>query len=847
VTFPVLVHNWVATAFGGSIGDGAEDYSDSDTDLVQLEPDLFWRLDDEGSPSEVEDLGSANYVNSVSGAWTFELAGPFSGTGARADDPGATITAQDVDMTEHTLLIVANVANRDEDDTVIVQYANDALTVTLTDAGWVANGADAVPYIDNKAQILLRVSGGSVSVYTTASAEPHDTVSGPTATGALSILGENIVHDNVVVIDNDRVSIEDLIALLAPPDTYDQTAGLTPTEVTPAPGSNILSQAAPANTLAPSAWHIRDDGFGMFFVNGHPDKMYTTEDYGNTWTGPIDKSAQLEPPDPVAEPSFVGCLMYDSGTYVLAAGWESNRDSSVFSSSDDGVTWTRRFSTYYGWGVDISGGTILTSSRSSDSGGVGFTRRITLSGDSDTVHTTSGTTNGYGAVFSGDGSVALSLYQDSSDSVTASSPFGSGTWSDINPNPEFTQCWKYATIAGDASIWGVTQKFTGGQPSTMPLTQTDHLESSQSNFRTGSAGYQASSGKLIRTFSFTDTDNSNRSKIHMELNDTGGLNDWGDKFHINLPENHNHSIDGDRSRIMGAGPFWFYSYVGDLGSAVRLLRFSFPPQEDVTFPPAPAPTTGETLCIVNAESPSGLVIGNDAPGQDDDVYAAISSNVSTASPKFGSRHLYIQRQSPYEDRIPFTQPYWQGMAGLEIGDQDFTMEGWWRPLSGSNFGYFGSSQAYARQGGRWWRWGGLKMSLSMNQYFGRMSVYVGHDLATALSLQDNNIYTGNAKAMNLRFNLFYPELYNHVAMCRRDGVWYYWMNGRPGITDQEPQDAYIYASGEPWRFGAYLYPYNGGASLACYSQPCRIDSYRFVLGEALYTRSFTPPQSAFTA
>lgn len=865
------------------------------------------------SPSviTVGNISASTNGNVLSPDYSLELA-PLvadAGTSMSVNTGSGLLRTLDVQATSHTHIFIFDLAGVTDGETV---FDNGNVTLTFLTGTIRLNGTDTT-LDDTTRYLVVRQIGTEIKAYANNSLVPVATVTGSaTALVNQEISGDGLRIDWYVLVPNNNATIEDIIGALDteyPLDTYDQTVGLTPTDVTPALGGSALAGAQPESQLYPSAWHMRDDGFGIFFVNADPAQMYTTTDFGDTWTGPIDKSAQLTVWTGTDQ-KVVGHLMYDAGTYAIVVSQTSNRATSLATSTDDGANWTSIAGQYYGWGIDLSGSTLVQNSRNASSGGLGTTLvGNTTPGGLVTRHATSATDNGAGVVISGDGNVLMSLYQSPTRAVTTTGGFGSG-YVDINPDPEFTWGWKYATIPGSGLIWGVTQRFTLGQPTAMALTQTDHLEQPQSNFRIGSAGYQASSGNLVRTFSFSDGDNNNNKKIHMELNATGGLSDWGNKFHINLlGSQHNHFFDGDRSRIMGAGQYWFYGYVRErdelnvIRDDVRLLRFEYPQVSALVVPPpppdpSPPPTPSDPPAadpylrmVLNAEDavqflgPSdpdawrvpgtqeGLV--NEVAGYpvgdvtDGSAYLGLISNTVF---KFGTKSFKcLAGTSPYIgssgqgflDWPNNWRGFRSGFTNDLSGNKSWTIETW---MTGAATGStdMGTSMEYVNgytANDKWY--GGMTIKFVKTGSFFRCYLDLGPSLGNA-SLTDRPLKLQFQTAIASWSN----TLFRHVAVQRiastssSDARYDVFVDGVQLEVVRQTGDINATVQRGTWKFGASetfnvksgtrrltVSPSYGNSDLRYGAKltysGVHFDSFRVTINDALYESSFTPPVAAY--
>lgn len=887
MSYQVLVHNWRGgpdNPPGSPVDDGSVIYSDAQKAIILLDPDLYWPLNDEvGTTDAVQDLGSRQYVNSITlgnGTLTFAQGGLYDGTAVLVSDV-ASIDAASVDLDAHVVFGTIDPVSSTSTP-IVFSDGTRTLSVIVTGAGWSLSYFDgtattstaSIPLNGSVALVLFQIVGGSVSVYSNAQVAPVDTLdlTGLGASGTFSVNGVDATSatvDDVAIFRAGTVSIEQLLLLLGPPQQYDPQQGIIPLDITPTLSGSIVSDGAPRSALAPSAWFMREDGTGIYFNRGRPSQMYKTDDYGSSWTGPFDKSAQMLVDGGGGDFQVVGNVMSAGTYYVAVSTFTSDRSSGYAYSSDGGDTWTSRSAAFYGFAVDITAsGNIIYAYRNASSGGLGIVAYGNLSSLSGNLYVSPSTTNGRGALWNGTENRAYGMLQNG-QTVTDDLPFApnSGT---IMTRPESTLGWKFATIPTSNSVYGVEERITGEVIETMPLTRTDNDEIAQGNFRLGSGGYQESTGTLIRTWTFTTQNNDNLSKIHIELNTTGGLTDWGQKAFINtFPNLHNEFFLAAVTRVMGAGPYWFLSQVRERifgqndTDDLRLYRFEYPGNVNIALPDPPSgPGLGTTEVLINVEnatlapiSVSGnqvFDIGNDVAGSPaGNVVASQPSNVSTVDPAFGSRHLSVPYKSSQEGGLPFTQPYWNEI--FLFADRDFTIEGFWKRATGTGFGYLCSSQTHTRIGGYWRRYGGLTISCNTQENGDAyLSFYIGLPLEQQRFQRDNDIYTGNLVAINCYWeNVQTPGEYSHIAVCRENGELRFYWNGREPTTigqseENQRTNAFIY-SGQQMLLGAYPFPYNRARQLATYSQPVYIDSFRVIIDEAIYSgETFTVPSVALT-
>lgn len=284
-----------------------------------------------------------------------------------------------------------------------------------------------------------------------------------------------------------------------------------------------------------------------------------------------------------------------------------------------------------------------------------------------------------------------------------------------------------------------------------------------------------------------------------------------------------------------------------------LLGGAFVPQDPENG--GPSVTTREVIALFNmdegpASSPPNE--GRDAVGS---LIQPIT-RVTEGAAKFGSRFLNIPYRSASRNYQPITQPYWNGLSGLGVGD--FTIEGWVKPGWSNGFCYLASNQSYARIGGIWRRWGGFTISLSGALNKGKVSFYIGDSYQAAAQGGGLDFRSGNACLVDTSLHRSWsPNAYNHVRICRKDGVMYIFLNGTlPGqeaYSSVAPGDARanfaaqpIIDAGTPMYFGGYLIQYSNYRNLALYSPPVSIDAFRFIRGEAVSINEFTPPAGPFT-
>lgn len=775
MTFNVLAHNWKGQpedpAQGGVVPGtpGSTDTipeSNLRTYIASLDPDIFYMMDDP-QPTEnftaVNDRGTKNYGNSIAGQFATDYTFGGSpivadgGTSLTFDTTAASITTGGVAATNHTHIFVFDLANVQSGTTlfnngmVAVDFGASTLTVNFADTG-----------LDNTTKYLVvKQSGESVEVFSGPSLEPAVSTTVTTTTSSVSqvIQGALLNIDWYVLTPNANYVFEELIEALDtefPASQYDVNTGIIPTDVVPQFFGGQRGESDPTTRLLPGCWHIRDDGFGVCFAGSQAKLFYKTFDFGDTWTGPIDLEATLQPDDGPAtatKVARVGNINYFGGVYSFGVGWRSSggsRRSCGFTTTDFVNFSSRLANAWYGWNYLAGLGTASYNARNSSSGGIAFTVK------GSTVDTTPNTDNGGSTASPATGAYTLSLYQNSSNSVSSVASGGVNQWADLNPNPVTSSFVRMATKPGSSSIWYVNQRFDSTvTPKTIPLTATDHLETGGlPNFRTGAAGYQASSGNLMRSWVFGTSTNDNSNKIHFEINPTGDDGDWGGaqgvgKGYLNLSAagygNHN-MTNGVYHRILGAGQYWFMSYLDDEnGEGLRILRFKFPtnteilpldPPADPPTPvdpipdpdPDPGPTSPEPVltpyvrCIINSED-SEIVYTNvfgslwRVPGTqwatandivayprdsiNPDVFSTSQSDLAliTTSPvKFGTKAM---RTYPADDvnngsgQFYDTNNNWRGLktkaTNSMYGDISWTIEQW---MTGGTLGlypHFGSS------------------------------------------------------------------------------------------------------------------------------------------------------------
>jgi hypothetical protein len=874
MSYQLLVHNWRGRATPGDI----TDYDPTEIEWIRREPDLYWPLNDADGVAVVEDWGTKQYTNETSSTETTEL--DFGATALAAGTAVEVVTGdafvrttEPVDVTDHYFWTQVDCRNRANTDEVLVQFTvqgttvNQFIQVRVNSSGWFvrySNGpatpvdTDVIAF-DCPSKITLRFNAESrtIEAFEPLALEPVDTITMDAGFAIengveLKIVGEGVIHDDAIIVPTANVTLEEILRDHEP-DPYDPDVGIDSVDITPGTPINVGNDQP--LRYQTSSWHIREDGFGMIFVNGRADQKYTTSDYGETWTGPIDQSAALDAggtQDPV-----VVSLMYDpvENEYCCVGSYVSERNSRVFVSTDNGASWISRGSGFYAWGADIYNGQLSWIRRNAAGAGRLQAFAAPSSGNLSLVYDSINTDNGIGAIWDASGNVYFNA-QGSRDKKWDGSTL-------TDPSGDSTNEWGYnaghqaVRIPNSAIIFGFSVIINDGVvDNTIAFDAEDPFGDTNPSSVPTSVGYRADFG-VIRAIYLAGL--SNEARYYFETNSTLAQDGWEDRFFINLDGfeiTSNSTLRLQSRTIAVSHENYIFVALHDSTGAFRLSRFQWPIDATIERVPTPTTITGDVKLLINAENVSGTDIGNDVPGSPAGDVTTVYTPVTSTDAKFGTSALVIPYQRPLSAPDPLIQPRWNGAPGLELGNRDFTLEAWYKFTDNSIFGLIGSDQNTLIKNGEAMRWGGFTFSVRINpDGTGRASFYIGRSLTEA---DDAVTSSPIVKAWKVEINTQWASSlnagnaseYNHWAVTRENGRIRIFLNGleAPALGYATVnRSAYIYDSGEPFMIGTYPYPHKNEPKRSFWSQPALMDGIRLIDGQALYTKSFTAPSSPPTA
>ena len=858
--------------------------------LVLQKPDILILMDDTGTPSTVLDLGQKQYTNVLTGSITF-------GQSPVADDSGTSglfgsdglISIANVQHEAHVHVIIGLIPSTEQ--TIL---SNGDVTVGISASGFVTfNGVSSTILRSSKA-IVFQVEASTLTAWGDESTTPGlvTTITNSGLTSTVSMTGSGVTWDYYSVIRNENANIDAILeAIGAAISTPNVTTGIVPVNITP--GTEGFGFAATndfSNVLFFTGGHfdVTSDGRIIYFPTGLTSAMYYSEDFGDTWSGPLDKSLQILARVTVIAATYVGNVRHVSGSrWVAATSTTSNNAAGYAYTDDNGATWTsvrdniQRSATFQ---VTSSGGMVFPGRRSQptainlayvqyrpspfQAGGGSITPTVQVWTSED---------NGNGSVAFGDGTYGL-FFGANAKAVTVSA-----TGSVLTANWDgFTLTAVAASRPGDGFMVGnnSTQWTSSGVSTTDPMNFTNEF-----GFTVAGGGRHvltAISGDgsaYIRGWTFGSA-GVERDRLYLESNRDGVVGNWTDKAFVflspprgNLP-NANLGLFYTKSPVPG---LMFTTYVANSDQArPQLIRYEYPGTTFQINNPNPPPSpSSQTIALFNFESgaPAGIVQNEAAAAKGD--LQILGGTLGTAGTKFGIRALQVPPKGADTFYLPATQPAWRnGLEGLDVGLQDWCVEAWVTPLDDSGACYLGSNQAYTLVDGVWRRYGGITVSMSGSAGNGKASVFLGGSFATALAGGGGpNLGSGNAAGVQVSgLSEWDPAGTNHVRVSRKGGDISVFVGGRKGaltipfgalairergvltVSPARPgpplktkiNSVPVFVTPEPFRMGSYLTTYDGGTKLAATAQSAAIDGFRFVLGDFVSDRNFAVPTAPYT-